>query len=169
MTVLGLDPGSRFLGYGLIETDGVRVSWQASGVIRLDARALLPARLAAAHSEVRRLLALHRPAHVVLEDGFVARGVRAAIVLGQVRGVLLLAAEQEGIPSIEIAPRAVKLAAAGNGGAAKQQVQAMLPRLLARCPATLQVDEADALAVAWSGATELRRRELIAAATGPRA
>ena len=93
------------------------------------------------------------PDLVVVEECFVALGPRAALVLGQVRGVLILAVQQAGVPLCEVAPRAVKLATVGNGAAAKEQVQYMMPRLLLACPGTLGPDEADALAVAWCGAT----------------
>lgn len=93
------------------------------------------------------------PDLVVVEECFVALGPRAALVLGQVRGVLILAVQQAGVQLCEVAPRAVKLATVGNGAAAKEQVQYMMPRLLLDCPGTLGADEADALAVAWCGAT----------------
>jgi crossover junction endodeoxyribonuclease RuvC len=109
-------------------------------------------RLEQVHRAASALLATHAPDLVAVEESFIARGPKAALVLGQVRGVLLLAVRQAGIPSREFAPRAVKLAAVGNGGAAKTQVQYMIPRLLDDCPAALDPDEADALAVAWCAA-----------------
>jgi crossover junction endodeoxyribonuclease RuvC len=152
MRVLGFDPGSRNLGYGVLERRGADWLRIDSGTIRLNPRDPLPRRLAAIHSASSLLLHCHAPDLVVVEECFVAQSPKAALVLGQVRGVLLLAVEQAGIRSSEVAARAVKLAAVGNGGAAKEQVQFMVPRLLRDCPSDLQPDEADALAVAWCGA-----------------
>lgn len=156
MRVLGLDPGSRLLGYGVLESD--RTGWRrlASGAIRLRADDPIPERLAAAFASVREIIHLHRPEHVAVEECFVAHSPRSALVLGQVRGVLLLAAQLEHTALYEFAPRAVKLAAVGNGAASKEQVQAMIPRLLADCQSGLGPDEADALAVAWCCANQLR-------------
>lgn len=149
---MGLDPGTRKLGFGMIE--GVAGRWRRieSGTVAFDPRLSMARRLAEAHRVVGALLARHAPDLVAVEDCFVAHSPGAALVLGQVRGVLLLAVEQAGIRSCEYAPRAVKLAAVGNGAAAKEQVQYMMPRLLVDCPADLGPDEADALAVAWCGA-----------------
>ncbi len=153
MKVLGLDPGSRRLGYGCLERAGSHWRRATSGTLTLRAADPLSTRLHAAHAAVTEMIRTLAPDLVVVEECFVARGPRAALVLGEVRGVLLLAVREAGIPLCEVAPRAVKLAAVGHGGAAKEQVQYMMPRLLLDCPATLSPDEADALAVAWCGAT----------------
>jgi crossover junction endodeoxyribonuclease RuvC len=89
---------------------------------------------------------------------FVATAARAALVLGEVRGVLILAVQQAEVSLSEVAPRAVKLAVVGNGAAAKEQVQFMMPRLIEACPSALAADEADALAIAWCGATRSESR-----------
>lgn len=155
MRVLGLDPGSQKLGFGLLEQRGHKWCRLDSGTILLGSRRPLPERLEAAYRAVSALLSAHSPDLVAVEECFVAASPKAALVLGQVRGVLLLAIRQAGIESCEFAPRAVKMAAVGNGGAAKEQVQYMVPRLLEECPGSLEPDEADALAVAWCGAIHL--------------
>jgi crossover junction endodeoxyribonuclease RuvC len=152
MRVLGLDPGSQKLGWGLLERSGhlwVRV---ASGTVDLDRRRPLQDRLLGAYEAVARILGEHAPDLVAVEECFVAASPKAALVLGQVRGVLLLAVQQASIASVELSPRSVKLATVGRGGAAKEQVQYMVPRLIRDCPARLGPDEADALAIAWCGA-----------------
>lgn len=154
MKVLGIDPGSRKLGYGVIELAAARGRRLASGTLVLDPRRSLSRRLHEAHRFTQELIEHHHPDVVTVEECFVAQGARAALVLGQVRGVLLLAVEQAGIACIEVAPRSVKLAVVGHGNAAKEQVQFMMPRLLAECPAALGPDEADALAIAWCGAAQ---------------
>lgn len=171
MRILGLDPGSRLLGYGILEPAAAS-SWRRldSGVLRLDARQPISARLAQAFNDVQDLIHLHRPDHVAVEECFVAHSPRSALILGEVRGVLLLAAQLASLEISEFAPRAVKLAAVGNGAAAKEQVQYMVPRLVRDCTPKLAADEADALAVAWCCATHLGsplRR--VAATPAPRA
>ncbi len=152
MKVLGLDPGSRNLGFGVVERTGHRWRWIESGAVHLDGRKPLPERLTAIYDATVRLLETHRPDLVAIEECFVARSPRAALVLGQVRGVLFLAVHQAATQSVEFAARSVKLASVGQGGAVKGQVQFMVPRLLDGCPESLGEDEADALAVAWCGA-----------------
>lgn len=156
MKVLGLDPGSRLLGYAVIEAQASAAVRVASGTLKLDPRAPLADRLAEAHLFVRRLIIEQRPDQVAIEECFVAQGVKAALVLGQVRGVLMLAATLEAAPLLEFAPRAIKLAAVGNGGASKEQVQYMVPKLIRGCAETLSPDEADALAIAWCGCQHAR-------------
>jgi crossover junction endodeoxyribonuclease RuvC len=154
--VLGLDPGSRFLGYAVLEQDQTGWILIESGVLRLPTEQSIPQRLALAFSTVEGLIDRHQPGHVAVEDCFVAERARAALVLGQVRGVLLLAAVRAHAEVHEFAPRTVKLAAVGNGNASKQQVQAMIPRLVQGCVASLSVDEADAIAIAWCCANQVR-------------
>jgi len=161
-TILGLDPGSRLLGYGLLESDRGRWARVTSGVLRLDTRKSLPERLVHAFEGVGEILRTHKPDHVAIEDCFVAKSARTALVLGQVRGVLIVAASLERSQVHEYAPRSVKLATVGQGGADKSQVQSMIPRLIERCPMKLQADEADALAVAWCCANQLRFEQALA-------
>jgi crossover junction endodeoxyribonuclease RuvC len=168
MKVLGLDPGSRILGFGVLEPSGPQWRRVDSGIFRLDVKRPLPQRLAQAFHEVRGLLQRHRPSRVAIEECFVARSPKAALVLGEVRGVLLLAAALEEAELVEYAPRAVKLAAVGNGGAAKEQIQFMIPRLIPGCAAELLPDEADALAVAWCGAIHWKQDQVVASAAAPR-
>jgi len=167
LIVLGLDPGSRKLGFGLLEGAGSRWRRVASGTIQPNARDPLPRRLHLVFRDVEALIRTQAPDFVVVEECFVAQGPKAALVLGEVRGVLLLAVEQAGLPCLEVAPRAVKLAVVGHGGASKEQVQYMVPRLVSDCPAVLGPDEADALAIAWCGA--MRRETAAALPPAPRA
>jgi crossover junction endodeoxyribonuclease RuvC len=134
-----------------------------SGTLRLDPDLSIASRLDGAYRGVVELLRLHAPDLVVIEECFVARGPKAALVLGEVRGVLLLAVHQAGCECYEVAPRAIKLAVVGHGGASKEQIQYMVPRLIEGSPARLLADEADALAIAWCGAS---RRAVAALAQG---
>lgn len=166
--ILGLDPGSRRLGYGLLTERNGRWGRVTGGVLRLPEKYTLAERLKLAYDGVRSLIETHQPSQIAIEDCFVSHSARAALVLGHVRGVLLLAAVESGSELSEFAPRSVKLAAVGQGGAAKEQVQMMIPRLIAGCPAALSADEADALAVAWCCANQLRSPLRLAGTRGLR-
>ncbi|HEC16488.1 MAG TPA: crossover junction endodeoxyribonuclease RuvC [Sedimenticola sp.] len=148
--ILGIDPGSRVTGYGIIDSDGVRSLHIASGCIRL-AQDDLPQRLGVIFQEISHLLQAHRPAEVAIEQVFVSRNAGAALKLGQARGAAICAAVTAGLPVSEYSPRSVKQAVVGAGGADKAQVQHMVKRLL-RLSGELAADEADALAVALSHA-----------------
>jgi len=147
MRILGLDPGSIATGYGLVERRGGHVVYVAHGTLRPPRAGTLPDRLAFLHREIARIVAEHRPEFAAVERIFAGRSVRAALVLGQARGVALAAVAACGIPISELSPQQVKLAVTGSGAAEKTQVQAMVRRLLGLATAPPR-DAADALAVA---------------------
>ncbi len=147
MIILGIDPGARAAGYGLIEGDGVNWRHRASGVIRPPSGRELAGRLEALDAAIRRLVSLHRPAEVAVESLFHSRNPRSAIVMGHARGVILLAARAEGAVIAEYAPLEIKMAVTGWGAASKHQVREMVRRLVGAPPRT-SLDAADALAVA---------------------
>lgn len=147
MRILGLDPGSIATGYGLVERRGNGVVHIAHGTLRPPRSGALPDRLAFLHREIARILAEHRPELAVIERIFAGRSVRAALVLGQARGVALAAIGATGIPITEVSPQQVKLAVTGSGAAEKKQVQAMVQRLLTLATAPPR-DASDALAAA---------------------
>ena len=131
--VLGLDPGSRRTGYGLLRAssgpDGIaRIE---SGTIRLDDSRPFAERLPVLREEVLEVIRKHRPDEAALETCFLSRGVRAALVLGHVRGVLLLICLEAGMSVYEYSPSEVKRAVTGTGGASKPQVERMLHHLIA--------------------------------------
>jgi crossover junction endodeoxyribonuclease RuvC len=145
--LLGIDPGLRFTGWGLVAVDGNRLRHLSDGVIATDADASVPVRLRALHDALAALLAEHRPDEAAVEETYVNRNGTATLKLGYARGVALLAPALAGIPVAEYGAKAVKLAVVGTGGAAKEQVAMMVRRLL---PGALirRADAADALAVA---------------------
>ncbi len=147
MRILGIDPGSLVTGYGVVERCGAEVRHVAHGTLRPPRAATLGARLAAIHAGVREVIAAHQPDRVVVEQVFVATNARAALVLGQARGVALAAASAAGLTVEELSPQEVKRAVAGHGGAGKPQVQRMVQRLLTLRTAPAR-DAADALAAA---------------------
>ena len=148
MRILGVDPGSRRTGYGCIETRGGRHRLVACGALAAPAHAPLPDRLLVVHDGLAKLLAAHEPEAVALEDLFYARNVRSALVLAHVRGVLMLAASEAGVPAAEYSPAAVKQAVVGYGRADKRQVQQMVTLLLGLDAPPSPLDASDALAVA---------------------
>ncbi|MFI5400060.1 MAG: crossover junction endodeoxyribonuclease RuvC [SAR324 cluster bacterium] len=147
MIILGLDPGSRVTGWGLIRQAGVHAVYLASGEIRLDRVAGLPERLATLTQALTALLAMHRPDWVALEQIFSAKSARSALVLGHARGALLATIAGAALPIAEYSPAQVKQAVTGSGRADKQQVQRMVAVLLNH-RAKMSEDESDALAVA---------------------
>jgi len=145
--LLGIDPGLRFTGWGLVAAEGNRLRHLADGVIATDGEASVPERLRALHDALAALLAEHRPDEAAVEETYVNRNGTATLKLGYARGVALLAPALAGIPVAEYAAKSVKMAVVGTGGAAKEQVAEMVRRLLPG--ARLQrADAADALAVA---------------------
>lgn len=145
MRVLGLDPGSRRTGWGVVERQGNSLRFAAAGHIAPPLRLELPQRLNHIVVEVGVQLDRWTPDGVVIEQAFYRENVRSALVLGHVRGALMVAAVQRGIAVAEYTPREIKLSVTGNGGAAKEQVAYMVRRLLGIAE-ELQADAADALA-----------------------
>lgn len=146
MKILGIDPGSRRTGYGIIEVRGDRAVLLHSGVIDTGAGDF-PERLGAIFSELRAVISEHAPDEVAVESVFVSHNANSALKLGQARGAAICAAIAAGLPVSEYAPRAVKQAMVGKGGADKRQVQHMV-RVLLNHSESLPEDAADALAVA---------------------
>ena len=147
MRILGIDPGSRITGYGMIETDRFQSRAVLFGTVKLDPKQSLPDRLYAIHDRLRALMEEHLPDVVAVETAFYHKNVRSTLVLGQVRGVVLLAVRETSLSLAEYAPRAIKAAVTGNGGAGKEQVAFMIKGLLG-LEETPPPDAADALAVA---------------------
>ncbi|TAM11448.1 MAG: crossover junction endodeoxyribonuclease RuvC [Nevskiaceae bacterium] len=147
MRILGVDPGSRITGYGVIEVSGPRVVHVASGAIRCRPAAALAERLKVIYAALADVLAAQHPDEVAVESVFVRRNVNSALVLGHARGVALLALAQAGLEVHEYAPAQIKSTIVGNGRAEKRQVQYLVRALLA-LHEPLQPDAADALAIA---------------------
>jgi len=145
--LLGIDPGLRFTGWGVIEAVGNRLRHIADGVIATDAATPVPERLRTLHEALTALIGAHRPDEAAVEETYVNRNGQATLKLGYARGVALLVPALAGLPVSEYGAMAVKLAVVGTGGAAKEQVGVMVRRLL---PGALlrRADAADALAVA---------------------
>jgi crossover junction endodeoxyribonuclease RuvC len=154
MLILGADPGSLRTGYGAIDSDGRRDRLVEAGVFAPPARAPLPERLFFLHTQVAALIARLQPTVLAVEDVFHAANTRSALVLGHVRGVLLLTGAQAGLEIQAYPPATVKARITGNGRADKAQVAFMVTRLLGLVghEAAQAGDAADALAVALCAA-----------------
>jgi len=144
--ILGIDPGSLVTGYGVVDSDGNRHRYCASGSIRVPALDF-PARLKVIFESLGEVLDHWSPTEVAVEQVFVNRNPGSALKLGQARGAAICAAVTRQLPVAEYTPRAVKLAVVGTGGADKQQVQHMVKVLLS-LDVTPSFDAADALGVA---------------------
>jgi len=146
--ILGVDPGTAALGYGIVERSGGRLRAIDYGCLVTSPDMGLPERLLAIHSLLDELIQLHEPAIVAVERLFFSRNAQTAIAVGQARGVILLAAAQHGRPVREATPNEVKVAVAGYGAADKAQVQRMVQLVLGMAELPTPDDAADALAVA---------------------
>jgi crossover junction endodeoxyribonuclease RuvC len=147
MLALGIDPGTRLLGWGLVRKQGSRLTHVAHGVIRLDPALALAKRLVCIDRELQAILELHQPDVGSVETLFFHKDPQAAAKLGHARGVVLLRLAHQGIEVAEYAPARVKRTLVGTGRADKQQV-AMMVRAVLGLEATPSSDAADALALA---------------------
>lgn len=161
--ILGLDPGLRRTGWGVIACEGSRLSFVASGTAGSDAEASLAGRLAQLHFAISEIVRAHRPDAAAVEQSFVSKDAAASLKLGQARAIALLVPAQAGIDVAEYAPNMVKKSIVGVGHAEKAQVRAMVKVILPQSSACGS-DEADALAIAITHAHFARpKREKVSA------
>ncbi|WP_116366647.1 crossover junction endodeoxyribonuclease RuvC [Parahaliea mediterranea] len=168
--ILGIDPGSRKTGFGIIHFEGGRSEYITSGVIRLPV-AELPERLGVIHASVTELIETHCPQQLAIEQVFMAKSAGSALKLGQARGAAIVACVAQQLAVSEYSARQIKQSVVGTGAADKAQVQHMV-KVLLKLPAEPQEDAADALAAAlchahtqqsminMAGATSVRRRRI---------
>ena len=174
MRVLGIDCGTEYTGYGIVDllsddrnnnnrNKNDRLVCIACGAIKVSPRDPMPTRLSRISIGLQELISQHRPDRVAIEDVFYAANVKSALKLGQVRGVAMLAAASAGIEVAEYSPLSIKSAVVGYGRAEKHQVQQMVTRLLNLDQIPEPADAADALAIAichlHTAATQERQSE----------
>ena len=152
--MLGIDPGLRHTGWGVIELAGMRLTHIAHGVISVDPKQDMAERLGGIFEAVGELARYHQPTAAGVEETLVNANPRSALKLGQARGAAMAALAMGGVPVAEFAPRKIKLAVVGTGTADKDQVMFMVKRLLPKA-ADLKSDSADALACAICAAHHL--------------
>jgi len=169
MRVLGLDPGLRHTGWGVIDVEGNRLTYVADGVASAPTDLPMGERLVVLFRQLGEVLERFRPDEAAVEETFVNRNAASTLKLGVARGVVLLAPAERGVPVAEYSTNLVKKSVVGAGHAEKAQVQLMVRRLLPGC-AVVKADAADALAVAICHAHHeaTRRAWVISAGTGPR-
>ena len=144
--ILGIDPGLRRCGWGLVQVRGTRLGFLACGTICPKTDAPMSARLLTLFADLRAVIDAHRPDRAAIEDTFVNANPASALKLGAARAAAMLAPAEAGLEVAEFAPRTIKKAIVGTGRADKNQMAAMIAMLLPGCSA--RADEADALAVA---------------------
>jgi len=162
--ILGIDPGSRVTGYGVIDSDGIRTRHVASGCIRVS-DGELPQRLGEIFNEVAAVVARYQPQEMAIEQVFVAKNPSSALKLGQARGAAICAGVVAGLSVAEYTPRMIKKSVVGTGSAEKEQVEQMVRHILG-LEQRLAADQADALAVAVSHAHSNSTLQQLAQAGG---
>ena len=160
--IIGIDPGSRRTGYGIVDISSGAMNYVTSGIIRLPEDSL-PERLQLIFDAVSQLVEEYKPEVMSIEDVFMSINPRGALKLGQARGAAILAGTNAKLPVTEYSPRSVKLAVVGTGTADKKQMQMMVTSLL-KLPSQPSEDAADALAVAICHGHSMRSQTLLSEA-----
>ena len=158
MRIIGIDPGSRCTGYGVIDSDGLRHTYVTSGFVKISGDELAD-RLAMIYSEISEVIEKWQPQAMGIEQVFVNKNVDSALKLGQARGAAICAGTSAKLSVGEYAPRAIKKAVVGNGAADKQQIQQMI-KWLFKLDFVPQSDEADGLAIALCHANHMHLKTL---------
>ncbi len=156
MIILGVDPGTNITGYGLIEYTHNKFRRISHGVIRLHPSKSLSEKLKMIYDELCKLLKTYKPDEFVIETAFYGKNVQSVLKIGYARGVSLLAAIHNNVPTSEYSPREVKKAVVGKGSASKQQVNYMVMTILNSKKIKFKPDESDALAIALCHAFRLK-------------
>jgi crossover junction endodeoxyribonuclease RuvC len=168
MKVLGIDPGSETLGWGVVEGAAQKYSLVSFGTVKSNAKDSFPRRLLNIATEVEKLLVEYQPDALSIEEAFYSVNVKSALKLGQVRGAVLVVAERAGLEIAEYAPRLIKQTVVGYGNAEKHQVQEMVRILLKLKQAPEPHDAADALATAICHFHHAGMQSKIAKAVAPK-
>lgn len=151
MIILGIDPGTRFTGYAVLKRDGRQLQLLACDVLKLATCDHLPEKIHRFYTFFGALITQAHITHIALETPFLGKNAQNFLKLGYLRGIAYLLAQQHALIISEFAPREVKTAVTGYGGAEKEQVAYMMRRLFVRLPENLRADATDALAVALCG------------------
>jgi crossover junction endodeoxyribonuclease RuvC len=162
--IIGIDPGLRRTGWGIVEADGSRLGYVASGIVTSDGEGELACRLCDLYLGLSAVLATFAPQEAAVEETFVNKNARATLKLGQARGVALLAPAQRGIRVAEYPPNVIKKTVTGAGHGEKRQIAAMVGFLLPKAKFE-SADEADALAIAICHASHRQTATAIAVRT----
>jgi len=162
MRVLGIDPGTVIMGYGIIESSGDEIALVDCGALGCSERSPIGERLSFLYGELGKIISRYQPDVVAIEQPFVAKNVKSALAIGKAQAVAILAAANEGIPTFEYTPAQVKQRVADYGASSKEQVQEMVRLQLGLSEVPQPPDAADALAVAICHCQEAHLEELLA-------
>jgi crossover junction endodeoxyribonuclease RuvC len=156
MIIVGIDPGIAITGWGVLEKSGAKLAMKDYGCVLTDSKLSLNARLVLLYKGITDVLREYKPDAFVVEELFFNTNVSTALIVGQARGVILLAAEHYGVPFFEYTPLQVKVALSGYGRAEKKQMQKMVQLLLSLKEIPKPDDAADALAIAYTHGVSIR-------------
>lgn len=157
MIILGVDPGTIFTGYGIIKQNKNNFTYVKNGLIRLPSSKQLSEKLEMIYDELDKVIKIYKPEEFAIETAFYGKNVQSAMKIGYARGVSLLAAVHNKIPTSEYSPREIKKSVVGNGAASKQQVSFMIKSLLDIKNTRMRFDESDALAIALCHAFRIHK------------
>ena len=157
MIILGVDPGTNYTGYGIVKAHKNSFTKVVNGLIKLPTGYTLTEKLEIIYSGLDKLIKTHKPDEFAIETAFYGKNVQSAMKIGYARGVSLLAAIHNKVPTSEYSPREIKKSVVGNGAASKQQVSFMIKSLLDIKNEKMRFDESDALAIALCHAFRVRR------------
>lgn len=158
MRILGVDPGTMVIGYGIVENDKGDCCTIDFGSLKLSSKDSFPLRLKKIYDGISAIIVQHQPDEFAIEDLFYAANAKVAIKMGHARGVAILAAVNHQLPMSEYTPREIKQSVVGNGAASKEQVQRMIKQLLNLSSVPEPLDASDALAVALCHLHRLERK-----------
>ena len=148
MIILGIDPGSLNVGYGILQVEKRKIVAAGCDTLKINPKLQLAERLVQIHSKMDKIIAEYKPDIAVVETIFYGKNIKSAFTLGHARGVILLALAQHNIEIVEYSPREVKKSVVGNGNASKEQVAYMVQKILTLSTKPKTEDAADALAIA---------------------
>lgn len=156
MIILGIDPGTRITGYGIVKYNNNTFLRIANGSINLPAKKSIPERLQIIYYEINKIIKKYKPDHFAIETAFYGKNVQSAMKIGYARGVSILCALHNNLSANEYSPREVKKSVVGKGAASKDQVAFMIKTLLNIKSEKIKIDESDALAIALCHALRMK-------------
>jgi crossover junction endodeoxyribonuclease RuvC len=162
MKILGIDPGTQVMGWGVVEVDGNDVSLVGFGAIKVPDKLQAAQKLNLLYTEIQKVIRKYQPDNVAVEQPFVAKNVHSAFVVGRAQAVALLAAAGKNIPCFEYTPAQVKMRVSNYGASSKEQIQEMVKLMLGLEEVPQPNDAADALAIAICHAQEVHMNEILA-------
>jgi len=162
MRILGIDPGTIAMGYGVIESKDDEVTLIDCGVLTASGRSPIGERLSFLYNQLLEIVSRYQPDVVAIEQPFLAKNVKSALAIGRAQAVAILAATNKGIPTHEYTPTRIKQSVAGYGASPKEQIQEMVRLQLGLSQAPQPSDAADALAVALCHLSEAHLSDLLA-------